>query len=214
MSKLLVIIGNPNSAEHSFGVSVSDALVEEYKTANPSSEVTELHLFDEFVPEIDGDVLGAWGALAGGTAFADLTEAQQTKVGRMQALLQQFMAHDNYVFVTPMWNFSFPARVKMYLDTLCVAGTTFKYTEKGPVGLLENKKAVHIHASGGVHEAMLADDLLKGIMSWIGVKEYATVKVEGQAATPDKAGEIKEEAKKQARALVTSFFAAKESAKN
>ncbi|WP_349292467.1 NAD(P)H-dependent oxidoreductase [Paenibacillus sp. ATY16] len=34
---------------------------------------------------------------------------------------------------------------------MCVAGKTFQYVPgKGPVGLLEHKKAVHIQASGSV----------------------------------------------------------------
>ena len=56
----------------------------------------------------------------------------------MNTNLETFM-HADRVFVTPMWNFSYPPVVKAYLDNLAIAGKTFKYTENGP-GLLEGKK--------------------------------------------------------------------------
>ncbi len=58
----------------------------------------------------------------------------------MNTNLETFMNADRYVFVTPMWNFSYPPVVKAYLDNVAIAGKTFKYTENGPVGLLEGKK--------------------------------------------------------------------------
>lgn len=69
----------------------------------------------------------------------------------MNTNLETFMHADRYVFVTPMWNFSYPSVVKAYLDNLAIADKTFKYTENGPVGLLEGKKALHIQATGGVY---------------------------------------------------------------
>ena len=75
-----------------------------------------------------------------GEGFEALTEVQQQKVATMNTNLETFMNADRYVFVTPMWNFSYPPVVKAYLDNVAIAGKTFKYTENGPVGLLEGKK--------------------------------------------------------------------------
>lgn len=206
MTKLLVIKANPNTTEASFGLSTGQAFVDAYKEANPNAEVTEINLFEEYIPEIDGNMMAAWGALANGTAFTDLPEDQQKQVGASGALLEQFMANDQYVFITPLWNFSFPARMKSYLDALCVAGTTFRYTETGPVGLLEGKKALHIHASGGVHsEDNYADRLLRNILGFIGISDVETLFVEGQAYSPEKAEEIKEQAKASAAEAAKRF---------
>ena len=35
-----------------------------------------------------------------------------------------------------MYNFGVPSTLKAYIDHIARAGATFKYTEKGPVGLL------------------------------------------------------------------------------
>ncbi len=90
---------------------------------------------------IDADVFAAWGKFAAGEGFEALTEVQQQKIAAMNTNLETFMNADRYVFVTPMWNFSYPPVVKAYLDNVAIAGKTFKYTENGPVGLLEGKKS-------------------------------------------------------------------------
>src|SRR5699024_3735453 len=75
-------------------------------------------------------------------------KANKGKVKRLEELSNQFVNADKYVFVTPFWNFSFPPVMKAYLDSVSVAGKTFKYTAEGPVGLLPDKKALHIQARG------------------------------------------------------------------
>lgn len=69
----------------------------------------------------------------------------------MNEVVDQFIEADYYIFVTPMWNFSVPSKMKDYIDNIAAAGKTFKYTEHGPVGLLQNKKMVHIQSSGGIY---------------------------------------------------------------
>ncbi|MGZ5116374.1 MAG: FMN-dependent NADH-azoreductase [Burkholderiales bacterium] len=39
-----------------------------------------------------------------------------------------------------MYNFGVPSALKAYFDHIARAGVTFRYTEKGPVGLLTGKK--------------------------------------------------------------------------
>ncbi len=92
-----------------------------------------------------------WDKLRSGTSFAQLTLAEQTKIGRINELVDQFVAADKYFFVTPIWNYSYPPVMKAYLDTICITGKTFKYHPDGSrTGLLSDKKAVHIQASGSV----------------------------------------------------------------
>jgi FMN-dependent NADH-azoreductase len=40
----------------------------------------------------------------------------------------------------PMYNFGLPSTLKAYFDYGARAGVTFRYTEKGAVGLLTGKK--------------------------------------------------------------------------
>ena len=205
MAKLLVIKANPKSTEESVGLTVGEVFLKAYKAANPNDQISEINLFDRYIPEIDKDMLAAWGDLGNGKGFADLTEDQQTKLTASAEILEEFLAQDKYVFITPLWNFSFPARMKSYLDALCVAGKTFKYTENGPQGLIEGKKALHIHSSGGIHGGAHAVGHMNDIMSFIGMKDMETLIIEGHAQMSDKADEIITQGKTKAEELAEGF---------
>ncbi|WP_260867117.1 NAD(P)H-dependent oxidoreductase [Paenibacillus sp. Y412MC10] len=64
-------------------------------------------------------------------------------VARLDTIVDQYVAADNYVYVSPMWNFS-PV-FKAYTDATSISGKTFKYIKNGPVSLLSGKKALHIY---------------------------------------------------------------------
>lgn len=208
MAKVLYITANPNPVEHSFGLSVGQEFINSYREANPSDEVAHLDLFKLNIPSIDEEVMSGWGKLRQGHDFATLSDNEKAKISRLNEIVDEFVGADKYVFVTPFWNFSFPPVVKAYVDSICVAGKTFKYTEQGPVGLLNGKKAVHIQASGGVYssgpmrEWDFGNRYLETIAKFLGFG-FESVYVEGHAAQPDQAATIKanaiEEAKKVAR---------------
>ncbi len=207
--KILYVTANPKPEEMSYSLQVGRAFIQAIQTASPNATVTELNLYTNPVPEIDGDVLAAWGALQNGTAFTDLTSEQQAKVGGMGAALEQFLAADRVVFATPMWNFGFPPRFKNFIDAIVSAGRTFKYTEKGPIGLVTGKKAVHIHAAGGVHSDgpfKFAAEHLKGVLGFIGLTDLETIWVEGVAYGPEQAEVAKDAAIAKAKALVNDFL--------
>lgn len=65
-----------------------------------------IDLFETYVPVIDKDVLTGWGGkMSNGET---LTDDEQMKVSRLSDILEEFLSADKYVFVTPMWNLSFP----------------------------------------------------------------------------------------------------------
>ncbi len=57
---------------------------------------------------------------------------------------------DHIVIGSPVYNFSIPAALKARVDLIARAGLTFRYSDNGPIDLLENKKATIVMASGGV----------------------------------------------------------------
>lgn len=211
MSKVLYITANPKPIEASYSLSVAEQFINEYKNNNPEDEIINIDVYKNNIPLIDGDVFEAWGKLAQGTAFTDLTEAQQQKVGTLGALVDQFVEADKYVFVSPLWNFGIPPMLKAYIDAVSVAGKTFKYTETGSVGLLSGKKAVHVQARGGIYsvgpaaELELADRYIKAVLGFFGVTDVQSVVVEGANFTPDKAEEIKAAAIANAKEVAKKF---------
>ncbi|MFC7440896.1 FMN-dependent NADH-azoreductase [Laceyella putida] len=208
MAKVLYITANPKAENESFSLKLGKGFLEKYQEVNPQDEIVHLDLYQIDLPYIDADVFSGWGKLAKGEG---LSEEEQRKVSRIAELTDQFVAADKYVFVTPMWNFLFPPRLKTYIDTICVAGKTFKYTEQGPVGLLDGKKAVHLHASGGVYshgpaqELGFADRYLRAVLNFIGITDVQTVVAEGMAAQPDRAEQILQEAIAKAQDTAVQF---------
>ena len=211
MSKVLYITANPKTKENSFSLSVGNEFLETYKSVNPQDEITILDLYKIEVPLIDEVVFSAWGKFAKGVTFEQLTPQEQNKVVAMSTLLEQFLAADKYVFVTPLWNFTIPPMMKAYLDNICIVNKTFKYTENGPIGLLPNKKAVHIQARGGVYSSgpaadfELGDRYINTILGFIGITDKQSIFVEGMNATPDKADEIKTKAIIKAKEVAQKF---------
>lgn len=211
MKKVLYITANPGAEEKSYGLQVGRKFIEEYKVSNPEDSVVEIDLFDSFIPTIDRDMMSAWGKLGSGAGFESLNFEEARKVSRFGELTEQFVEADKYIFVTPLWNFSAPAVLKSYLDTACVAGKTFKYTEQGPVGLLEGKKILHIQASGGVFSEGPAaafdhgNGYIKTVAQFIGITDVNSIFVEGTAIDPTKGQAIKELAIEKAVELAKVF---------
>jgi FMN-dependent NADH-azoreductase len=142
---------------------------------------------------------------------SSLSAEEKRKVGRLSALADQFVEADKYVIVTPMWNLSIPPLMKAYVDAICVAGKTFKYTVEGPVGLLMGKKAVHIQARGGFYtegpakEIEMGDRYIRALMNFFGITDVESVIAEGMAAAPPQAESIKAKAIERAKRVAKTF---------
>ncbi|CAK4839800.1 unnamed protein product [Aphanomyces euteiches] len=182
-----------------------------YHAANPNDEIFQIDLFQTEIPLLDGEVFGAWNKLQSGTAFDQLSISEQAKVGRLGELVDQFLEADKYIFVNPVWNFSYPPVLKAYIDAVFVAGKTFHYTADGPVGLLTDKKAFQIQASGSVlskgkyADFEMAHRHLDAALKFLGIPSFEAVYVEGMATQNDKAQEIKADAIVKAREAAKRF---------
>jgi FMN-dependent NADH-azoreductase len=211
MATVLYITAHPHDHQNSYSMAVGKAFIDTYKEANPNDEVIVLDLYQLNIPHIDADVFSGWGKLRSGTAYDQLSDAEKSKVGRLNEIVEQYISADKYVFVSPMWNFSFPPVLKAYIDAICIAGKTFKYTENGPIGLLTDKKAIHIQARGGVYSEGPAAGFESGhsymakIMQFHGVPSFEGIFVEGMAAMPDQAESIKEKAIAKAKEAAKTF---------
>ena len=211
MKKVLYITANPKAVEHSFSLDAGKKFIDSYKQKNPQDTVVELDLYKLDIPYVDEDVFSGWGKLANGAEFGTLESAEQMKVGSINSFTDQFIDADKYIFVTPMWNLSLPPKVKVYIDTLMIAGRTFHYTENGPEGLLKDKKALHIHASGGVYSTtgmesyVFGNRYLQSVLGFMGVDDYNSVLLEGTAQSTILPESIKEKANETLQQLVHKF---------
>lgn len=188
MATVLYITAHPLDPQESFSLTVGKEFMAAYREANPTDEVVHLDMYKEDIPQFDADVLRGWGKLRSGASFNQLTDAEKSKVARLEAIVDQYVEADKYVYVSPMWNFSIPPVLKAYTDATSVPGKTFKYTKNGPVGLLSGKKALHIQASGSVYsEGPLAPvemgySYLNKVLQFYGIQSIEAIFVEGTAS--------------------------------
>ncbi|WP_407371019.1 FMN-dependent NADH-azoreductase [Carnobacterium sp.] len=207
MTHLLVVRAHPLDSELSRSMQVTDAFVKSYTESHPEDTIEDINLYDLAVPDIDRNLLQAWSELGTGTAFDELSEAKQQKITLFNGYTDDFLQADKIVIANPLWNLNVPARLKAWVDTITVAGKTFKYNEKGEaIGLAGDKKVLHIQANGGVYGGKdPANQYLKTILNYIGVSDFQELFVEGMDYSPDKAADIIAEGIEKATALGKTF---------
>ncbi|MCB5951868.1 FMN-dependent NADH-azoreductase [Enterococcus sp. BWT-B8] len=195
MSKLLVVKAHPLTKEESRSVRALDSFLESYKSANTNDEIEVLDVYNDFIPEIDEELLSGWNALRAGAEFTSLNESQQQKIARFNALTEQFIDSDKVVIANALWNLNVPTRLKAWIDTINVAGKTFKYTEEGPKGLAAGKDVLHIQSNGGVYEGNdFSSQYVKGILNFIGIENVQQLFIEGIDYAPEREEELMNQA--------------------
>ena len=190
MSTLLVIKAQPAINHISNSMAICDRFVTAYQEAHPDDIVLQHDLYAEGDIEIDSSNFQTWAKLSEGVKYSDLSSDEQILVSRQQLLQEEFIKADKYIFANPMYNLFLPARLKSYLDIVCVSTKTSKATTKGPAGILKDKMAVHIQSAGGTYQNsdnphMQALDMgtqyLRIILNQMGVTDIKGIYNEGNS---------------------------------
>lgn len=146
---------------------LADKLIAQLQAAGATRVLTrDLAGGVEFVDE-------AW-INANFTPEEDRTEAQKSRLLGSDALVDEAVQSDVIVIATPIYNFAVPAVLKAWIDQVARARKTFRYTDNGPVGLLEGKKAYLVVTSGGTEvgsETDFATGYLRHILGFIGIDD-------------------------------------------
>ena len=151
--------------------------VEEWRAANPDGGVVVRDIGANPVPHLTAERFGAF--LAKPEAR---TPEQQAVAGFSDALIDELRAADVIVLGLPMYNFGVPSTLKSYFDHIARAGVTFKYTEKGPQGLVTGKKAYVFAARGGLYAGTPLDtqtSYVRDFLRFIGIDDVEFVYAEG-----------------------------------
>ena len=109
-------------------------------------------------------------------------ESQRELAELADELIHELERADTIVIGAPVYNFGPPASLKAWADLVARAGTTFKYTENGPQGLLENKKAYIVAVSGGTpigSEIDFMSTWLRFFLGFLGVSDVELIVADG-----------------------------------
>ena len=124
------------------------------------------------------------------TAEDQRSPAQRDKLALSDRLVEELRQADVLVIGVPIYNFGVPAALKAWIDMICRARLTFRYTENGPEGLLEGKKAYVIVASGGVPVDSAVDfatPYLRQMLKFIGIRDVEVIAADRQNQRGDEA---------------------------
>ncbi|MCU1750698.1 FMN-dependent NADH-azoreductase [Pseudomonas sp. 6D_7.1_Bac1] len=176
MSRVLII---ESSARQQDSVSrqLTQTFISQWKAAHPADQITVRDLATHPVPHLDANLLGGWMKPA-----EQRNETEQSSLERSNQLTDELLAADVLVMAAPMYNFAIPSTLKAWLDHVLRAGVTFKYTETGPQGLLNGKRAFVLTARGGIHTGSTSDHqepYLRQVMAFIGIHDVTFIHAEG-----------------------------------
>jgi FMN-dependent NADH-azoreductase len=145
MINSLLIQSSPRGLE-SFSQKVALSIVSDLEQRYPGAEVVVRDLAQNPPPHVGN------AFVAGLSTGPEQRTPEQTKALALSDLLiDELMASTLIVLAVPMHNFGGPSTLKAWIDDVARAGSTFSYSEKGPVGLLRGKRAILVLASGGLY---------------------------------------------------------------
>ncbi len=163
---------------------IGDEVVRRLRRAHPEAEVETVDLADG-LSHIDDQ----W-VTANFTAQDERTLEQVSRLSTSDAAIAALKAADAVVLTAPIYNFSVPSVLRAWIDHICRAGLTFRYTEDGPQGLLEDRPVYLVMASGGVpfgSPVDFASGYLKQVFGFVGIDDVRLVGAERVATDLDAA---------------------------
>lgn len=173
-SRPMNILRVDSSAQTETGQSrrLADRIIGSLSAAGVPTNVVTRDLNDP-IPQVDR----AW-VEANTTPDAERTEDQRSALALSDTLVGEIEAADLLVIGVPVYNFSVPASLKLWIDQICRARRTFAYKDGGPVGLMTGKQAIVCFVSGGTpfgSDIDFASGYIRHILGFIGITDVRFV---------------------------------------
>lgn len=156
---------------------LASRFADRWQAQHPEGQVVSRNLAEDPVPHLNLDRFQAFT-----TEPAEMTADQRQVVAYSDALIEELKSADVIVFGVPMYNFNVPSTLHTYFDHIARAGVTFRYTEKGPEGLIKGKKAYVFISRGGIYgEDHSQTNFLRQFLGFIGITDVEFIHAEGLA---------------------------------
>jgi FMN-dependent NADH-azoreductase len=175
------VLGN-----NSVSRTLSAAAVARFKQLLPGLSVTYRDLAADPLSHLTGAHVAAIRTLEAPSdpeIQADLVQGAE--------VLNEFLAADIVVIGFGLYNFTIPSQLKSWVDRIAIAGKTFRYSEKGPVGLMAGKRAVFAIGRGGFYGPGMpaqafehGESYLRSVFGFLGIQHLEVIVAEGVAVSP------------------------------
>ena len=182
--KKVLRIDSSARRDDSVSRALGDEVVRRLAARHADLQVQTLDLGDG-MPHIDGDWVGA-----NFTPLARRSSSQHERLAASDTAVAALREADAVVLTAPVYNFSVPSVLKAWIDHVCRAGLTFRYTEDGPRGLLADRPVYLVMASGGVpfgSPVDFASGYLRQVFRFLGIEDVRLIGAERVAAGADQA---------------------------
>jgi FMN-dependent NADH-azoreductase len=166
-------------SDHGQSSQLAARYVAQWRAANPQGTVVARDLARDPLPHLSVERFQAFLA-----SPEQRTPEQSAHAAASDALIDELKRSDVIVLGLPMYNFGIPSTLKAYFDHVARAGHTFRYTEKGPEGLLKGKRAVVFATRGGVYAGTPLDTqtaYVRDFLRFLGIDDVEFVYAEGLA---------------------------------
>jgi FMN-dependent NADH-azoreductase len=124
--RILNVVTSPRG-ERSASIAVIDSFLLEYQKKIAGLVVDTLDVWTESLPEFDAEAIGAKYKGVSGEA---MTPSERATWEKIRELASRFQKADRIVLGVPMWNFSFPYKLKQLIDLSCQRNMLFTFNGK------------------------------------------------------------------------------------
>lgn len=162
---------------------VADAIAARLQAEHPGASLVKRDFAVTPHPILDAAAISAMF-----TPADKRTPEQAARIALDEALIAEIQAADVLVLGVPMYNLTVSVQFKAWIDAIARAGVTFRYTDKGPVGLLGGRKVYVGLARGGMYRGTPIDTevpYLKTVLGFLGMTDVNFFYAEGMNMGPD-----------------------------
>ena len=177
----LLYINTSSKVQGSHSRNISKKVVDKILVDHPNTKITTRDVGTNTIPHISEATIKAF---CQEEATYDEEMARSSKFS--MELIDELRQSNVIVLAVPMYNFSVPSTLKAYFDHIARANQTFKFTEEGPIGLLEKKKVIVVITRGGGYSNSPQnhqDPYLKTFLSFIGLNDVTFLIAENLAVS-------------------------------
>ena len=195
----ILVVNASSRTEGSVTRRLTKALLEKFKETGRTLNIVDRDLAHG-MPFVDQEWIGA-----NFTPANERSAEQAAALSYSDSLVEEMRAADLIIVGAPVYNFNVPASLKAWIDQIARVGLTFKYTQDGPIGLLEDKSAVVLGASGGTpfgSDIDFATGYLRHIFGFVGIEDFTLI---GADALGAKSGDAIERAESDIAAFADDY---------
>ncbi|GKS88274.1 FMN-dependent NADH-azoreductase [Acidovorax sp. SUPP2539] len=174
-------------ADASASRALTRSIVAELQREHPGAHVVYRDLVADPIAHLDGPIATGFRPLGGPSPSADVAAEH----ARSEVLVAELLASEVLVVGAPMYNFSVASQLKAWIDRVVQPLRTFRYTDKGPVGLTTGKRVLVASTRGGTYSAGPAtamdfqEDYLKAVLGFMGITDVRFVRAENLSRGSD-----------------------------